>query len=146
MIGLVLVTHSARLAEGILELVNQMVQGATPLAAAGGTDLPEAPIGTDPTKVVAAIEQLLCQDEVTEVLVLMDLGSALMSAETALDLLPDDKRQQVHLASAPLVEGALAAAVRARIGGSLAQVLAEANGALAAKHEQLASWQHSLPP
>ncbi|MFZ4848065.1 MAG: phosphoenolpyruvate--protein phosphotransferase [Caldilinea sp.] len=146
MIGLVLVTHSARLAEGILELVNQMVQGGTPLAAAGGTDLPEAPIGTDPTKVVAAIEQLLSQDEVSEVLVLMDLGSALMSAETALDFLPDDQRQRVHLASAPLVEGALAAAVRARIGGSLAQVLAEANGALAAKHEQLASWQHSLPP
>ena len=45
MIGLVLVSHSARLAEGVLELVEQMVQGAVPLALAGGTDIPAAPIG-----------------------------------------------------------------------------------------------------
>jgi phosphocarrier protein FPr len=51
MIGLVLVSHSARLAEGALELVEQMVQGAVPLALAGGTDIPDAPIGTDPVKV-----------------------------------------------------------------------------------------------
>ena len=71
MIGLVLVSHSARLAEGVLELVDQMVQGAVPLALAGGTDIPDAPIGTDPVKVAHAVESLLAQARVSSVLVLV---------------------------------------------------------------------------
>lgn len=145
MIGLVIVTHSARLAEGVIELVEQMVQGGVALAAAGGTDIPDAPIGTDPAKVAAAIESVFGRGNVSDVLVLMDLGSAIMSAEAALDFLPADLRTHVHLCEAPLVEGALAAAVRARIGGSLAQVYADARNALQAKDEQLATWQHMLP-
>lgn len=142
MIGLVIVSHSAKLAGGVGELVDQMVQGGAPLALAGGTDIPEAPIGTDPAKVAAAIETLLARDDVASVLVMMDLGSAIMSAEAALDFLPDDQRARVYLCEAPLVEGTLAAAVRAKIGGTLAQVYADARGALAAKTEQLATWQH----
>ncbi|GIK73019.1 MAG: multiphosphoryl transfer protein [Chloroflexota bacterium] len=145
MIGLVLVTHSARLADGVLELIEQMVQGDALVAIAGGVDIPEAPIGTDPTKVAAAVESLLRRSEVSDVLVLMDLGSAIMSAEAALDFLPEDLRARVHLCEAPLVEGALAAAVRAHIGGSLAQVYADARNALQAKSEQLASLQRILP-
>jgi phosphocarrier protein FPr len=146
MIGLVIVSHSAKLADGVSELVGQMVQGGAPLALAGGTDIPEAPIGTDPAKVAAAIATLLARDDVSSVLVMMDLGSAIMSAEAALDFLPDDQRSRVYLCEAPLVEGALAAAVRAKIGGTLAQVYADARGALAAKTEQLAAWQPLLPP
>ncbi|MFN3982653.1 MAG: dihydroxyacetone kinase phosphoryl donor subunit DhaM, partial [Caldilinea sp.] len=145
MIGLVIVTHSARLAEGVLELVEQMVQGGAPLAAAGGTDIPEAPIGTDPAKVAAAIESLFSREDVSDVLVLMDLGSAIMSAEAAFDLLPDDLRPRVHLCEAPIVEGTLAAAVRARIGGTLAQVYADARSALQAKIDQLTTWQQISP-
>jgi len=145
MIGLVIVTHSARLAEGVLELVEQMVQGGAPIAAAGGTDIAEAPIGTAPEKVAAAVESLLNRGDVSDVLVIMDLGSAIMSAEAALDFLPEALQKRVHLCAAPLVEGALAAAVRARIGGSLAEVYADARGALDAKNEQLAAWQHILP-
>lgn len=145
MIGLVIVSHSARLAEGVRELVEQVVQGGAAIAVAGGTDIPDAPIGTDPAKVAAAIESLLVHPEVSDVLVLMDLGSAIMSAEAAFDLLPEAMRSRVHLCEAPLVEGALAAAVRAKIGGSLAEVYAEARDALAPKIEQLASWQHLLP-
>jgi phosphoenolpyruvate-protein phosphotransferase/dihydroxyacetone kinase phosphotransfer subunit len=144
MIGLVIVSHSAKLADGVGELVDQMVQGGAPLALAGGTDIPEAPIGTDPAKVAAAITTLLARDDVSSVLVMMDLGSAIMSAEAALDFLPDDQRARVYLCEAPLVEGTLAAAVRAKIGGTLAQVYADARSALAAKTEQLAAWQH--PP
>lgn len=145
MIGLVIVSHSARLAEGVLELVDQMVQGAVPMALAGGADIPEAPVGTDPVKVAAAIESLLARNDVSSVLVLMDLGSAIMSAEAALDFLPDAMRERVFLCEAPLVEGALAAAVRSKIGGSLAQVNADARSALGAKLEQLAAWQRWLP-
>ncbi len=111
-----------------------MVQGQVPLAVAGGIDDPEHPIGTDPMKVLAAIESVYGEDGV---LVLMDLGSALLSAEMALEFLPEDQQKNVKLCAAPLVEGTMAAAVQAMVGGTLAQVLAEAEGALAVKVEQL---------
>ena len=134
MVGIVVVSHSAALAEGVRELAEQMVQGQVPLATAGGIDDPEQPIGTDPMKVLAAIESVYSE---AGVLVLMDLGSALLSAEMALEFLPPDQQPYVKLCAAPLVEGTMAAAVQAMVGGSLAQVLAEAEGALAVKAEQL---------
>ena len=78
MVGLVLVSHSAKLAEGVRELAQQMTQGRVPIAVAGGIDDVENPIGTDPMKVCAAVEAVYSQEGV---IVLMDLGSALMSAE-----------------------------------------------------------------
>ena len=134
MVGIVVVSHSASLAEGVRELAEQMVQGQVPLATAGGIDDPEQSIGTDPMKVLAAIEAVYSEDGV---LVLMDLGSALLSAEMALEFLPPEQQSQVKLCAAPLVEGTMAAAVQAMVGGGLAQVLAEAEGALAVKAEQL---------
>ena len=134
MVGIVVVSHSAALAEGVRELAEQMVQGQVPLATAGGIDDPEQPIGTDPMKVLAAIESVYSE---AGVLVLMDLGSALLSAEMALEFLPPEQQPKVKLCAAPLVEGTMAAAVQAMVGGSLAQVLAEAEGALAVKAEQL---------
>src|SRR5690606_28959449 len=123
MVGLVIVSHSARLAEGVLELARQMTQGSAPLAIAGGIDDPENPIGTDAMKVIEAIDAVYSPDGVV---VLMDLGSALLSAETALEFLPDDRRDRVFLSKAPLVEGAMAAAVQAMVGAPIEQVLAEA--------------------
>ncbi|MBG3877147.1 HPr family phosphocarrier protein, partial [Desulfovibrio oxamicus] len=134
MVGIVVVTHSAVLGQGVKELAEQMTQGRVPLAVAGGIDDPEHPIGTDPMRVMAAIEAVQQGDGV---LVLMDLGSALMSAETALDLLPPEVAAQVRLCPAPLVEGVMAAAVQASIGADLDAVLREAQSALAAKAELL---------
>ncbi|WP_353116954.1 phosphoenolpyruvate--protein phosphotransferase [Nitratidesulfovibrio sp.] len=134
MVGIVVVTHSAVLGQGVKELAEQMTQGRVPLAVAGGIDDPEHPIGTDPMRVMAAIEAVQQGDGVV---VLMDLGSALMSAETALDLLPPEVAAQVRLCPAPLVEGVMAAAVQASIGADLDTVLREALAALAAKAELL---------
>ena len=139
MIGIVIVSHSALLAQGVLDIVEQMVQGRVPLAAAGGTDIAEAPIGTDPFKVLGAIDSVFSDDGV---LVLMDLGSALMSAEAALDMLPPERRGHVVLCEAPLVEGAVAASVRAMTGGSLQEVLDDARMAYASKVAQLTSLLH----
>jgi phosphoenolpyruvate-protein phosphotransferase len=111
-----------------------MVQGQAPLAVAGGIDDPEQPIGTDPMRVLAAIESVYSDDGVV---VLMDLGSALLSAEMALEFLPEAQQANVKLCAAPLVEGTMAAAVQAMVGGTLAQVVAEAEGALAVKAEHL---------
>lgn len=137
MIGLVLVSHSAALAAGVRELAEGMAR--VPIALAAGIDDPDHPIGTDALKVLAAIESVYSPDGVV---VLMDLGSALLSAETALELLDDDKRPHVFLSDASFVEGAIAAAVQAGIGSPVERVLAEARGALAAKQS---SDQSRLP-
>ncbi|CNH32314.1 dihydroxyacetone kinase phosphoryl donor subunit DhaM [Yersinia pekkanenii] len=134
MVNLVVVSHSALLAQGVVELAQQMTQGGCQLAVAAGVDDADHPIGTDAIKVMEAIESVYSP---SGVLVLMDLGSALLSAETALELLAPDMAQNVQLCSASLVEGTLAAVVAASSGASLAEVRAEAMGALAAKAAQL---------
>ena len=91
MVGLVIVSHSARLAEGVRELAEQMTQGRVPLAVAGGIDDADNPIGTDAMKVMEAIDAVYSDDGVV---ILMDLGSALLSTETALDFLPDEATPQ----------------------------------------------------
>ncbi len=134
MVGIVLVSHSARLAEGVRELVEQVAQGAVPLAVAGGIDDPDNPIGTDAMKVLEAIQSVYSDDGVV---VLMDLGSALLSAEMAVEFLPEEQQPRIHLCSAPFVEGAYAAVVQASTGAPVQSVVAEAIGALGAKIEQL---------
>ena len=134
MVNLVVVSHSALLAQGVAELAQQMTQGGCQLAVAAGVDDLDHPIGTDAIKVMEAIESVYTP---SGVLVLMDLGSALLSAETALELLDPDMAQHVQLCAAPLVEGTLAAVVAASSGASLADVRAEAMGALIAKATQL---------
>ena len=130
MIGLVLVSHSAKLAEGVADLAAQMAGPDVRIGAAGGLDEPGDALGTDATKVLRAIEDVWSADGV---LVLMDLGSAVLSAELAVDLLDEDRRGRVLLTEAPLVEGAVAAAVAASIGEPLEEVGAAARGGLAAK-------------
>ena len=134
MIGLVIVTHSAKLAEGVAELARTMGGEDLAIATAGGLDTPGNPLGTDPVMVLAAIDQVYSEEGV---IILMDLGSAVLSAEMALDLLPADRRSRVVLCDAPLVEGAVAAAAQARLGSSLEQVVAEARRALEAKAAHL---------
>jgi phosphoenolpyruvate-protein phosphotransferase/dihydroxyacetone kinase phosphotransfer subunit len=140
MVGIVIVSHSATLAQGVRELAEQMAQGELHLAATGGIDDPDDPIGTDAMKVYEAIESVYDDDGVV---ILMDLGSALLSAEMAVEFLEPERRANVHLCEAPFVEGAMAAAVQASVGGSVQQVLAEARGALAMKIGQLAP---AVPP
>ncbi|MGQ0601318.1 MAG: phosphoenolpyruvate--protein phosphotransferase [Anaerolineales bacterium] len=133
-VGIVIVSHSARLAEGVAELAREMGGPDVPLAIAGGLDLPGQPLGTDAARVSWAIEQVYSD---SGVLVLVDLGSAILAAEMALEQLPAERRSRVMLCDAPLVEGALAAAVQARLGADLITVMAEARGALAAKSAQV---------
>ncbi|MBV9837746.1 MAG: phosphoenolpyruvate--protein phosphotransferase, partial [Solirubrobacterales bacterium] len=132
MVGIVVVSHSETLAEGVVTLAREMGGEELALEAAGGTEEPGA-LGTDAERVRAAIERARSEDGV---LVLMDLGSALMSAEMAIELLADAS-VPVRLSEAPLVEGTVAAAVAARGGGTLEEVEAEARGALAMKASQL---------
>jgi phosphocarrier protein FPr len=133
LVGIVVVSHSAGLAEGVVALAREMGGEELALEAAGGMEEP-GELGTDPMRVQAAIERAMSPDGV---LVLMDLGSALMSTEFAIELLGDSAAGPVLMSEAPLVEGAVAAAVAARGGASLQDVAAEARGALAMKASQL---------
>lgn len=133
-IGIVIVSHSKQLALGVRELAAQMVQDQVPMAVAAGIEDPENPLGTDPIQVYEAIASVFSDDGV---LVLMDLGSALLSAEMAIEFLSEAQQQKVHLCEAPLVEGAIAAVVAAASGRDIHQVMAEARGALQAKATQL---------
>ena len=136
MIAIVIVAHSARLTESVRELVEQVLQSQVPLATAGGTGDPDNPFGTDATLIRRAIESVYSE---AGVVVLMDLGSALLSAEMALEHLAEDQRERVLLCPGALVEGAIAAAVQSRAGGDLEQVAAAARRSLAAKVAQLRS-------
>lgn len=134
MVGIVLVSHSRKLAEGVKELADQMTQGKVLIEAAGGIDDEQNPIGTDAMRVMSAIEQVYQDDDV---LVLMDMGSALMSAEMAIQFLPEEMQAKVHLCSAPIVEGGVAAAVQAMLESGIKAVKQEAENALKSKQQQL---------
>ena len=140
MVGLVIVSHSASLAEGVAELAREMGGEDVAIEAAGGME--DGAIGTDAERVRLAVERARSPDGV---LVLMDHGSALMSAEMATEMLEPDGGPVV-LCGAPLVEGAVAAAARARGGASLDEVAAEARGALRMKTAQLGEEEAGATP
>ncbi len=142
MVGIVIVSHSARLADGVVELAREMAGPDVQMIAAGGLDLPDRPLGTDAALIARAIEEAWSDDGV---LVLMDLGSAVLSAEMAAEMLPDEQRSRVLLCEGPLAEGAVAAAVAARLGDPLDKVAAEARGGLAGKVAHLASGADGEP-
>ncbi len=141
MVNLVLVSHSPSLVAGVAELARAMTQHSPiVIATAAGTGDPLHPLGTNAEKIHRAIEAAYTEDGV---LVLMDLGSAIMSAEMALEFLSEAQRQHVRLCAAPMIEGAIAAAVQASLGGTLDQVADEALGSLVSKEEGLS---HLQPP
>jgi len=141
MVNLVLVSHSPSLARGAAELARLMTQ-QSPLiiATAAGTGDESSPLGTNAEEIAKVMEQAYSDDGV---LVLMDMGSAVLSAEMALDLLPPEKKAKFLLSSAPIVEGAVSAAIQASMGGTLAQVQAEAVGSLGNKASQLGTPEES---
>ncbi len=134
MVGIVLVSHSAELAAAVKALADQQTQGKAAIAAVGGTDNPAQPFGTDAMAILEAIQSVYSDDGV---LVLMDLGSAIMSTEVAIEFLDEAQRPNVRMSQAPFVEGAMAASVQASIGRDLDAVAAEAADALEPKQQSL---------
>ena len=117
MVGLVIVSHSNKIAEGVVDLAKQVAPANEGIRAAGG--LEDGEIGTDPTRIMAALEEA---DSGDGVVLLCDLGSAIMSAETAIELL-EDSGINIRIADAPLVEGAIMAAVQASMGSSMDEII-----------------------
>ncbi|HEX6360940.1 dihydroxyacetone kinase phosphoryl donor subunit DhaM [Actinophytocola sp.] len=123
-VGLVVVSHSAALAAGVVEVAAQMAPDVVVVAAGGTSD---GGIGTDFDAVTAAIERA---DSGAGVVVLYDLGSARMVAEMAIET-----AENAHLADAPLVEGTVSAAVAAQGGADAAAVVDAAKEAVRTEAE-----------
>ncbi|MBQ9896635.1 MAG: PTS-dependent dihydroxyacetone kinase phosphotransferase subunit DhaM [Synergistaceae bacterium] len=125
MTGIVIVSHSWKIAEGVRDLVLEMAHDwEDKIIAAGGLDDEDKSIGTDVEKIMNAISHATKNADNGGVVVLADMGSGVMSAETAIDLLLDSENDiKVKIADAPLVEGTVCAAVEASGGGDLDAVL-----------------------
>ncbi|MBM7825246.1 dihydroxyacetone kinase phosphotransfer subunit [Arcanobacterium pluranimalium] len=124
-VGIVVVSHSRALAEAAVDLANIMVHADAPrIAIAAGLD--DGGFGTDATQIMSAIEEV---DGGDGVVIFVDMGSAVMSAQTAIELLDSDAR----ILAAPFVEGITAGVVAAATGADLVQVVKLAQGSLNAK-------------
>ena len=135
MIHLILVSHHPDIARGIAALAAQMSAAPETIHTAAGIDDADNPVGTDAVRIM---QTLLEADNPDGILILVDLGSAILSAQTALDLLDDPALvARCRISAAPLVEGAISAAVAASSGADLETVAREATQALAAKQAAL---------
>ena len=134
MVGLVIVSHSRELAIALSNLVQQVTPVEIPLAISAGVGDDRKEFGTDAVEISEAIQSVYSP---SGVLVMMDLGSAVLSAQMALDLLPPEMTDNIRFCAAPLIEGAIAAGVQVGLGSDLQTVCHEAEQALLPKQEQI---------
>ena len=120
-VALVIVSHSAEVARGTVDMVRQMVGHEVPIAQSGGN--PAGGLGTDVASILAAIKTVWSPKGVA---ILVDLGGAETNSEMAIEMLPESWRDKVVICNAPIVEGAVMAATEAAGGGTLEQVRATA--------------------
>jgi len=116
-VGIVIVSHSAKVAEGAADMVRQMVGTAVPLAHTGGNQ--DGGLGTDVAAIMAAINSAWSDAGVA---ILVDLGGAETNSEMAIEMLDNDRRARVVMCNAPIVEGAVIAATEASGGAPLDSV------------------------
>ena len=116
MVGIVLVSHSNKLVEGLKELISQMAPEVK-ISTAGGID--DGRIGTDPIKIMNAIEESYSDEGV---LLFFDIGSAIMNAELAIEMLDDSISSSVDICKTSLVEGAFVAAIESSMGKSKEEI------------------------
>ncbi len=124
--GLILISHSGKLVEGLRDMVAQVAGDDVPVATAGGTE--DGRLGTSAPQIAEAIRGVL-DAGADEALVLLDLGSAALSLEIALEEFEEADRARVRVSEAPLVEGAILAAVQASVGATIDEVVAAAESA-----------------
>ena len=115
-VSLVIVSHSRKLAEGVVQLTTQLAGPSVHIAACGGIG---DDLGTSAPEIVRMLEE--CPND-WPILLLLDLGSALFNCEMALELSDESIRNRTDIVDAPLVEGAVAAAVAASLGKSVQEV------------------------
>ena len=118
MISIVIVSHSAKVAEGAVEIASEMNMGGIKLLAAGGTE--DGRVGTSAEKIMNAITEAYSGDDV---LVFADIGSSILSTEMAVEMLDPEVAAHVKLVDAPVVEGAVIATIQAGITESAEEII-----------------------
>lgn len=116
-VGIVIVSHSVKVAEGAADMVRQMVGNSVRVAHAGGNS--DGGLGTDVAAITAAIDRAWSDAGVA---ILVDLGGAETNSEMAIEMLGDDRRDHVIVCNAPIVEGSVIAATEASGGAPLEMV------------------------
>jgi dihydroxyacetone kinase phosphotransfer subunit len=116
-VGIVIVSHSSKVAEGAADMVRQMVGEEVQVAWTGGN--PAGGLGTSVPAIIAAIDRAWSEAGVA---ILVDLGGAETNSEMAIEMLPDDRQSKVVVCNAPIVEGAVIAATEAASGAPLSLV------------------------
>mgnify|MGYP000913103923 CR=1 FL=1 len=124
MIGIVIVSHSTKISEGIVELCYEMVDKNMKILSAGGTA--DGRIGTDPILIKSAIESVYDEDGVV---ILADIGSSIMNVEMAKELLDEEMQEKIYILDTPIVEGSIAVAVQAYISNNIEDILDSAEEA-----------------
>jgi dihydroxyacetone kinase phosphotransfer subunit len=116
-VGIVIVSHSPKVAEGAADMVRQMVGAEVPVAWTGGN--PDGGLGTSVPAIIEAIDKAWSDAGVA---ILVDLGGAETNSEMAVEMLDQARQSKVVVCNAPIVEGAVIAAAEAASGASLADV------------------------
>ncbi|ABR34317.1 MULTISPECIES: dihydroxyacetone kinase phosphoryl donor subunit DhaM [Clostridium] len=116
MVGIVIISHSKNIADGVKELASQMAPNVA-IGVAGGTA--DGRVGTDMDKISAAIEDVYSEDGV---IIIFDLGSAFMNAEMAIEFLDEKMKEKIKIVDCPIVEGAVTAAVESSIGKNIEEI------------------------
>ena len=142
MVGLVIVSHSRELANALYKLVKQVASPDIPMTFAAGVGDDRQDFGTDAVEISEAIQSVYSPDGVV---VMMDLGSAVLSAQMALDFLDPEMAARVRFCPAPLVEGCISAAVQISLGSDVDTICREALQALLPKQEQIGDSPGSEP-
>lgn len=120
MVGIVIVSHSEKLAESVIEL-SALMAPETPMAAAGGME--DGGFGTSYEKITNAIDSVYSEDGV---IVLMDLGSAVMTTEMVIEDMAMMDKTNIKMVDCPIVEGAISASVVAAGGAPIEDVIESA--------------------
>lgn len=113
MVGIVIVSHSNKLAEGVVE-VAKMTAPDVPIIAAGGMD--DGSTGTSCRKIINAVKKIYSNDGVA---IIADIGSSILSAEMAMEIL---KKPNLKIIDCPLVEGAVIAAIESQLNKNLDEI------------------------
>mgnify|MGYP006304500463 CR=1 FL=1 len=119
MVGILIVSHSKEVAQGAKKLASEMVQEEVPIEAVGGTK--DGRLGTDSNLIYEALMKLSNLDGV---IVLADMGSSVMNTELAFEFFTEEEQEKFEIANAPLVEGAINAALQSSFGKDVAEILA----------------------
>lgn len=119
MVGIIIISHNKKISEGIKEVIEQMIgkNENVKISCVGGE---AGSLGTNVSEIIKAIDEVYDKQGV---LIFVDFGSTALGAKTALNLIDDERKSNIHIVNAPIVEGAFVAAVEASLGKSMEEIL-----------------------